>query len=105
MDEAHGVIKKLDEARFTLNRLLGPKGVLSERERQKYLTQRGEEEEPEDRGYADSGKYDATRQSRQNLQASKMVGNNNDYFYSGANDKGGEDEDFWYGGASGSKSL
>lgn len=37
LDEAYGVIAKLDEARHVLNRLLGPKGVLTERERQKFL--------------------------------------------------------------------
>jgi hypothetical protein len=28
---------KLEEARIVLNKLMGPKGVLTERERQKYL--------------------------------------------------------------------
>lgn len=32
-EECFSVIKKLDEARYTLNRLLGPNGVLNERER------------------------------------------------------------------------
>ena len=37
LDEAHGVITKLEEARIVLNRLLGPNGVITEREREKYL--------------------------------------------------------------------
>jgi septal ring factor EnvC (AmiA/AmiB activator) len=37
LDEAHAVITKLEEARIVLNRLLGPNGVITEREREKYL--------------------------------------------------------------------
>lgn len=33
LDEAYAVITKLEEARIVLNRLLGPQGVLTERER------------------------------------------------------------------------
>ena len=41
MDEAYAVISKLEEARIVLNRLLGPSGVLTERERQKFLKAHG----------------------------------------------------------------
>ena len=37
LDGAHGVITKLEEARIVLNRLLGPNGVITEREREKFL--------------------------------------------------------------------
>lgn len=37
LDEAYGVITKLEEARIVLNRLLGPNGVITERERAKFL--------------------------------------------------------------------
>lgn len=33
LDEAYAVITKLEEARIVLNRLMGPQGVLTERER------------------------------------------------------------------------
>ena len=33
LDEAYGVVTKLEEARIVLNRLLGPQGVITERER------------------------------------------------------------------------
>lgn len=45
MDEAYAVISKLEEARIVLNRLLGPSGVLTERERQKFLKGHGGAEE------------------------------------------------------------
>jgi hypothetical protein len=41
LDEAYAVISKLEEARIVLNRLLGPQGVLTERERQKFLKAHG----------------------------------------------------------------
>ena len=41
LDEAYAVITKLEEARIVLNRLLGPNGVLTERERQKFLKAHG----------------------------------------------------------------
>ena len=41
LDEAYAVITKLEEARIVLNRLLGPSGVLTERERQKFLKAHG----------------------------------------------------------------
>ena len=41
LDEANGAIQKLEEARVVLNKLLGPKGVLTERERQKFLKNSG----------------------------------------------------------------
>ena len=37
LDEAYGLITKLEEARIVLNKLLGPHGVLTEREREKFL--------------------------------------------------------------------
>lgn len=43
LDEAYGVISKLEEARIVLNRLLGPDGVMTERERQKFLKPKGNE--------------------------------------------------------------
>ena len=49
LDEAHAVIVKLEEARIILNKLLGPNGVVTQREREKYLPnhplQNGEAEE------------------------------------------------------------
>ncbi len=41
LDEAHGVITKLEEARIVLNKLLGPSGVITERERAKFLKNSG----------------------------------------------------------------
>jgi hypothetical protein len=38
-------MKKLEEVRFTMNRIMGPKGVLEDHERYKFLLQRGDEEE------------------------------------------------------------
>ena len=37
IEEAYGVITKLEEARIVLNKLLGPNGVLTEKEREKFL--------------------------------------------------------------------
>jgi hypothetical protein len=45
LDEAYNVITKLEEARIVLNKLLGPNGVLTERERAKYLKSNGQGEE------------------------------------------------------------
>jgi hypothetical protein len=44
LEEAYGVITKLEEARIVLNKLLGPSGVLTERERQKFLKNSGADE-------------------------------------------------------------
>jgi hypothetical protein len=33
LNEAYGVVSKLEEARIVLNRLLGPNGVITEKER------------------------------------------------------------------------
>ena len=45
LNEAYGVVTKLEEARIVLNRLLGPNGVITERERQKMnLGAAGEDE-------------------------------------------------------------
>jgi hypothetical protein len=49
LDDAHGVITKLEEARIVLNKLLGPNGVITEREREKYLKNMP----------ADNGNYEA----------------------------------------------
>jgi hypothetical protein len=43
LDEAYGVITKLEEARIVLNKLLGPQGVITERERAKFFKNTGEE--------------------------------------------------------------
>jgi hypothetical protein len=37
LDEAYGVITKLEEARIVLNKLMGPQGVITERERAKFI--------------------------------------------------------------------
>ena len=37
LDEALNCLKKLEEVRFTMNRLMGPKGVLEDHERYKLL--------------------------------------------------------------------
>ena len=102
IEEAFAVIKKLDEARFTLNRLLGPNGVLTERERKKFLKERGEE-------------YDMDAMNDPGMNANganaggvgqvsrKMLGSNNDYFF-GDQNKGGlenNEDDFWYGAPKG----
>jgi hypothetical protein len=42
LDEAYNVITKLEEARIVLNKLLGANGVLTERERQKFLKVNGQ---------------------------------------------------------------
>jgi hypothetical protein len=41
LDEAYNVISKLEEARIILNKLLGQNGVLTERERAKFLKAQG----------------------------------------------------------------
>jgi hypothetical protein len=99
IEEAYEVIKKLDEARYTLNRLLGPNGVLTERERQKFLTQRGEEEYDMgamgDNPIGNNGANAGGRVAPGNVSRN-MLGSNNDYFYNDQQNKG-EDDDFWYG--------
>lgn len=42
LDESYNVISKLEEARIILNKLLGPNGVLTEREREKFLKVNGQ---------------------------------------------------------------
>lgn len=37
LDEALNCLKKMEEVRFTMNRLMGPKGVLEDHERYKFL--------------------------------------------------------------------
>lgn len=109
VEEAFAVIKKLDEARYTLNRLLGPNGVLNEREKKKFLKQRGEEEEydegeqnhPGMTGQGSNGGGAVNKSSR------NMLGSNNDYFFDGQQNKEGgggqenNDDDFWYGAPKG----
>lgn len=109
IEEAYAVIKKLDEARYTLNRLLGPNGVLTERERKKFLKQRGEEEY--DIGGMDVGtgghmsSHVAANAGGGIGNASRnMLGSNNDYFYNDQPNKGdmeNNDDDFWYGAPKG----
>lgn len=41
LDEAYNVITKLEEARIILNKLMGPNGVITERERSKFLKSNG----------------------------------------------------------------
>lgn len=110
IEEAHAVIKKLDEARYTLNRLLGPNGVLNERERQKFLKQRGEEEydmnmEQENPGNNGANAGGASGAGAGAGAASRnMLGSNNEYFYNDQNNNGAEgnnEDDFWYGAPKG----
>jgi len=42
LDEALTCLWKLEEVRYTMNRLMGPKGVLEDHERYKLLISRGE---------------------------------------------------------------
>ena len=42
LDEALACLKKLEDVRNTMNRLMGPKGVFEEHERYKYLITNGE---------------------------------------------------------------
>ena len=42
LEEALECLKKLEDVRNTMNRLMGPKGVLEDHERYKYLLQNGE---------------------------------------------------------------
>ena len=95
LDEALACLKKLEDVRNTMNRLMGPKGVLDEHERYKFLIENGE--------------YDNQNQNQegqaQAIEAgpagtgSKMLQNNNEYFYNdrGGNLNQGADDDFWYG--------
>ena len=46
LDEAFGVVSKLEESRIVLNKLLGPNGVITQREREKFLKNSGANEEP-----------------------------------------------------------
>lgn len=107
IEEAHAVIKKLDEARYTLNRLLGPNGVLNERERQKFLKQRGEEEydmNMENEAPMNHNPANAGGASGVGAASRNMLGSNNEYFYNDPNNNGGEgnnDDDFWYGAPKG----
>lgn len=104
IEEAHTVIKKLDEARYTLNRLLGPNGVLSERERKKFLKQRGDEEYDiggqEDGNFGNNG---ANAGGGVGSVSRNMLGSNNDYFYNDQpkQEEGNNDDDFWYGAPKG----
>ena len=105
IEEAYAVIKKLDEARYTLNRLLGPNGVLNERERKKFLKQRGEEEY--DMGMDDqpmgNNAPNPAEASGVGAASRNMLGSNNDYFYNDQPNKGAgdNDDDFWYGAPKG----
>lgn len=110
IEEAHAVIKKLDEARYTLNRLLGPNGVLNERERKKFLKQRGDEEYDMNMDDGNIGNNGANAGGGTNVgpgvgaTSRNMLGSNNDYFYNDQPNKGadGENEDdFWYGAPKG----
>lgn len=105
IEEAYAVIKKLDEARYTLNRLLGPNGVLNERERQKFLKQRGEEEYDMNMEGENMGNNGANAGGASGVGATSrnMLGSNNEYFYNDQQNKGeGENEDdFWYGAPKG----
>lgn len=65
-------MKKIEEVRFTMNRLMGPKGVLEDHERYKYFLQRGEEEEQPNQKPLELEAGNASK---------KMLGANNDYFY------------------------
>lgn len=96
------MVKKLDECRFTLNRLMGKNGVFSERDRKKFLVQRGEEDM----------RMDEERQSEQPKQSQanqNMLGSNNEYFFNdqkkesghAGGDAGGNEDDFWYGSPKG----
>ena len=79
LDEALACLKKMEEVRNAMNRLMGPKGVLEEHERYKYLLSRGEEEDPEAAGNAKVPAIEAGAASK------NMLGSNNEYFY---NDSG-----------------
>eukprot|EP00345_Euplotes_harpa_P005117 CAMPEP_0168328168 /NCGR_PEP_ID=MMETSP0213-20121227/6328_1 /TAXON_ID=151035 /ORGANISM="Euplotes harpa, Strain FSP1.4" /LENGTH=365 /DNA_ID=CAMNT_0008331203 /DNA_START=1 /DNA_END=1098 /DNA_ORIENTATION=+ len=105
IEEAYEVIRKLDEAKYTLNRLLGPNGVLSERERKKFLKQRGEEEYDMD-GINDKGATIGANAGGGMTNANRnMLGSNNDYFFGDQQHKGegmeNNDDDFWYGAPKG----
>ena len=102
IEECTAVIKKLDEARYTLNRLLGPNGVLTERERQKFLKQRGDEDY--DVGPMEDNNGTMGRNGANAGNASRnMLGSNNDYFYNDQQNKpeGDNEDDFWYGAPKG----
>jgi chromosome segregation ATPase len=105
IEECTAVIKKLDEARYTLNRLLGPNGTLNERERKKFLKQRGEEEEYDmgDPNNASMGRTGADAGGVVNNASRNMLGSNNDYFFNDQQNKEGQgdDDDFWYGAPKG----
>lgn len=97
LEEALSCLKKLEEVRYTMNRLMGPKGVLEDHERYKLLLQRGDEEEqPEGQ----------PQQVEAGAASKNMLGSNNDYFYNdtrGGKDLApGGDDDFWYGNDKGS---
>lgn len=103
LDEALECLKKLEEVRYTMNRLMGPQGVLEDHERYKLLLTKGEyDDEVAQKQAAEGG---APPQAIEAGPASKnqgMVGNNNAYFYNdakgGNNAAAGGDDDFWYGG-------
>lgn len=103
IEECTAVIKKLDEARYTLNRLLGPNGVLTERERKKFLKQRGDEDY--DVGPMDDGSMgrNGANAGGANNVSRNMLGSNNDYFYNDQQNKAEQDndDDFWYGAPKG----
>lgn len=106
IEEAHAVIKKLDEARYTLNRLLGPNGVLNERERKKFLKQRGEEEEDIGMEEAAVGNNGANAGGAVSHVSKNMLGSNNDYFYNDPQKQDdNNDDDFWYGAPKGGASV
>ena len=75
LDEALTCLWKLEEVRYTMNRLMGPKGVLEDHERYKLLITWGEYDDEVKQKQQQETQLEAGNASK------KMQNANNDYFY------------------------
>lgn len=83
LDEAYGVMTKLEEARIVLNRLLGPQGIITERERQKFLKGVSQDSPIGEKRVAAQQRRDSGSKAV-GKASGNMLNANNQYFYEGA---------------------
>jgi len=94
LDEAYGVVTKLEEARIVLNRLLGPGGAINERERNKFMKAQGytddqikqhdDKDQANQQSTANAGNQLAVTpggNKKMSAASKNMLSGNNDYFY------------------------
>ena len=101
-------MQKLEEVRHSLNRLLGPNGVLSEREKAKMGIVQDKEEpyeaqSPGFRGGGPSGAGARALGGGPNNASKNMLSYNNEYFYNESKKSALDnvEDDFWYGSGKG----